>query len=197
MVRLLNDNQGQWTKAEQDLLSYVHLSEVGFAHHLDTCVVLNAGTPSVTAKIMATTVEAVLGAVYLDGGEDALGRVLETLNVTHEFLKAVTFTPSPPLFMKECYTPLYANRVLRPRREEGKGRRRGRLRGPWRGGLPAGVSRWSPESGQNPHGVTTWVNRRAPPGGRPLSRGALRRPRGRPSSPSRHGPMRLLQRGFL
>lgn len=111
-------------------MSNLHLSEVGFGHRLDTCVITNTGTPRVTANTMATTVEAILGAVYLDGGEDAVGRVLTTLGMTHEFLQAVTFTPSPPILMKECYTLIYANRVLRPRRKGRERRPRGRLQVP-------------------------------------------------------------------
>jgi len=40
---------------------------------------------------MATTIEAICGAVFLDGGDDALGAVLETLGLTHPFLEVVTF----------------------------------------------------------------------------------------------------------
>lgn len=127
---LSDDTLEQWTKAEQGLLSNEHLSEVGFRHHLDTCVIPNMGTPTVTESIMATCVEAILGAVLLDGGEPALARVLRTLDMSHEFLEAVTLTPLP-LLLKECYyTPLYANRVLRPRRKGRKGRPRGRLKVP-------------------------------------------------------------------
>lgn len=38
---------------------------------------------------MATTVEAILGAVFMDSGADALGAVLITLGLTHQFLEAV------------------------------------------------------------------------------------------------------------
>jgi dsRNA-specific ribonuclease len=46
---------------------------------------------------MATTVEAILGAVYLDSGTDALNAVLVTLGLTHQFLEAVTFILLPLL----------------------------------------------------------------------------------------------------
>ena len=39
---------------------------------------------------MATTMEALLGAVYLDGGVDAMKGVLETLGMIHPFLQVVT-----------------------------------------------------------------------------------------------------------
>ena len=53
------------------------------------------GTKTVSQKTMATTVEAILGAVYKDGGDHALDTVLLALNVTHPFLEAVTLTLNP------------------------------------------------------------------------------------------------------
>jgi ribonuclease III len=86
----------QWTQVEQALLANSNLSAVGFEHSLDTCIVLNMGTPSVSKKTMATTVEAVLGAVYEDGGGNALVAVLAVLGLTHVFPEVVTLTyPSP------------------------------------------------------------------------------------------------------
>jgi ribonuclease-3 len=39
---------------------------------------------------MATTVEAILGAAHLDGGDSALARVLQGLGLTHPLLEMVT-----------------------------------------------------------------------------------------------------------
>lgn len=69
----------------------LNLSAVGFAHGLDSCVILNPGTQSVSDKTMATTVEAILGAVYMDGGDGALNAVLVNLGLTHQYLESVTF----------------------------------------------------------------------------------------------------------
>lgn len=80
---------GQWTQIEQDLLGNANLTAVGFTHRLDRCVILNQGTTAVSEKTMATTVEAILGAVFMDSGADALGAVLITLGLTHQFLEAV------------------------------------------------------------------------------------------------------------
>lgn len=44
---------------------------------------------------MACTIEAILGAVYLDGGNDGLQEVLTTLGFTHEFLDLVTVNLLP------------------------------------------------------------------------------------------------------
>lgn len=48
------------------------------------------GTANVSAKTMATTVEAILGAAYLDGGVGALARVMEFLGLVHRLLEVVT-----------------------------------------------------------------------------------------------------------
>lgn len=92
---LSNFQQGQWTEAEQSLLKNSNLSAVGFLHRLDACVVLNMGTRVVTEKVMATTVEAIFAAAFLDGGEDALAAVVLTLGMTHDLLEAVMSYPSP------------------------------------------------------------------------------------------------------
>jgi len=109
-------SKGQWTQAEQALLSNANLSAVGYAHALHGCVILNDGTPSVSSKTMATTIEAICGAVFIDGGDDALGAVLATLGLTHPFLEVVTFNLalSPFFLIQGPDGPPYANRVLRP-----------------------------------------------------------------------------------
>ncbi|OQV03062.1 Ribonuclease III domain-containing protein isoform 3 [Cladophialophora immunda] len=81
-------NKGQWTQVEQALLGNSNLSAVGRRHGLQDCVILNQGTVSVSDKTMATTVEAILGAVLIDGGNEALGAVLITLGLTHPLLQA-------------------------------------------------------------------------------------------------------------
>lgn len=57
---------------------------------LDQCINLNPGTDRVSQDMMATTIEAILGAVHLDGGDDALASVMARLGLTSELL--VTFT---------------------------------------------------------------------------------------------------------
>lgn len=94
ILRVPNAEQGQWTQAEQALLTNSNLSAVGYRRNLDTCVILNMGTTSVSQKTMATTVEAILGAVSVDGGENALAAVLVILELTHPFLEVVMLTCS-------------------------------------------------------------------------------------------------------
>jgi len=54
---------------------------------LDECVIRDLGTAVVSDKMVATAVEAVLGAVYLDGGEGVLEAVMRRLGFgEHQFL---------------------------------------------------------------------------------------------------------------
>jgi dsRNA-specific ribonuclease len=46
----------------------------------------------VSEKTMATTMEALIGGVFCDSGEEALEKLLETLGLDHEYLKPVTLT---------------------------------------------------------------------------------------------------------
>ncbi|KAK5061532.1 hypothetical protein LTR84_008076 [Exophiala bonariae] len=89
-------SKGQWTQVEQALLGNANLTAVGFRNNLDRCVILNQGTTAISDKTMATTVEAILGAVFIDGGADVLGAVLLTLELTHQLLEAVTLNLLPP-----------------------------------------------------------------------------------------------------
>jgi len=87
-----NDLQkGQWDIIRQSVLGNSNLSTVGFAHNLDRCVNLNPGTLTVSAKTMATTIQAILGAVHVDGGDAALAQVMASLGLTHALLEVVTY----------------------------------------------------------------------------------------------------------
>jgi hypothetical protein len=63
-----------------------NLARVGFRTGLDRCINLNPGTIRVSDGMMATTVEAILGAVHLDGGDAALATVMGNLGLTHDLL---------------------------------------------------------------------------------------------------------------
>jgi hypothetical protein len=71
------------------------LSEVGRDYTLDLYINRNAGTPNVTDSMMATAVEAVLGAVFEDGGDGALARVMTQLRIGNPFENLVMFKSSP------------------------------------------------------------------------------------------------------
>jgi hypothetical protein len=48
---------------------------------------------------MAATVEAILGAVHCDGGDQALGQVMETLGLTHDLLESGNVLSLPMLLI--------------------------------------------------------------------------------------------------
>ncbi|KAF1809634.1 ribonuclease III [Eremomyces bilateralis CBS 781.70] len=79
--------KGEWDTIRQAVLGNRNLAAIGFAHELRPCVMLNPGTTTLSAKTMATTVEAILGAVFIDGGDAALAQVMGTLGLTHTLLE--------------------------------------------------------------------------------------------------------------
>ncbi|EWY79919.1 hypothetical protein FOYG_16983 [Fusarium oxysporum NRRL 32931] len=81
-----------WTMLRHDLISNENLARVGMEHGLDTCINVNGGTVRVTPGMVATAVEAILGAVERDGGHGTLARVMAHLGLTqHALLSLVTF----------------------------------------------------------------------------------------------------------
>ncbi|OCK79107.1 hypothetical protein K432DRAFT_259003, partial [Lepidopterella palustris CBS 459.81] len=87
---IFNDNMltsiGQWDTIRQAVLGISNLATVGFAHELLCSVILNPGTATTSYKTMATTMEAIVGAVCIDGSDGALGQVMESLNLAHSSL---------------------------------------------------------------------------------------------------------------
>ncbi|KAF1846253.1 uncharacterized protein K460DRAFT_283505 [Cucurbitaria berberidis CBS 394.84] len=73
------DDQGRsltpedWTTIRNEMLGNHHLASLGFELGVDACILKNASSAS--AKMVATTVEAVIGAVCRDVGDDALSVV--------------------------------------------------------------------------------------------------------------------------
>lgn len=63
------------------------MADIGKNKGLDSCVVLNPGTVGVPDSIMATTMEATIGAVDLDGGKEAAVKVIERLGLSHKLLE--------------------------------------------------------------------------------------------------------------
>ncbi|KAF5550731.1 ribonuclease III domain-containing protein [Fusarium mexicanum] len=62
----------------------------GRENGLHRCINMNGGTTRVSSGMVATTVEAILGAVEIDGGRDALARVMNRLGLTqHGLLSSV------------------------------------------------------------------------------------------------------------
>ncbi|KAJ9609963.1 hypothetical protein H2200_006293 [Cladophialophora chaetospira] len=79
-----------WSRIRQEVASNANLAAIGKAKALDACVVLNPGQTAVQDSIMATTVEAIIGAVDLDGGKAAAEKVIERLSLSHDLLKPAT-----------------------------------------------------------------------------------------------------------
>ncbi|KAG5751493.1 hypothetical protein H9Q72_014428 [Fusarium xylarioides] len=88
------DSQDCWTTLRRDLISNDNLTRVGREHGLDKCINMNGGTTRVSSGMVATALEAILGAVEIDGGRDALARVMKHLGLTeHALLGSVKFFP--------------------------------------------------------------------------------------------------------
>lgn len=94
MNQEVTGNIGEWTSIIQETGSNTELARVGRLHGLDACVVLNPGTTSVSARTMATTIEAVIAAVKIDGDDAAVEQVLGRLGLIHELLQLVTLQNS-------------------------------------------------------------------------------------------------------
>lgn len=79
---------GDWTEI-RNLANNSNLAAIGFDHGLDACINLNPGTTTVSKNSMATTMEAIIGAVQLDGSPDALLQLLTRFGLVHEMLTSV------------------------------------------------------------------------------------------------------------
>ncbi|KAJ4128986.1 hypothetical protein NW768_007512 [Fusarium equiseti] len=75
-----------WTSLRNDLISNANLARVGMEHGLHACINANGGTLRVSPGMVATAVEAILGAMERDGGCDALVRVMAHLGLTQHAL---------------------------------------------------------------------------------------------------------------
>jgi hypothetical protein len=94
---------GDWTQI-RNLAQNSKLAAKGFEGGLDKCVILNPGTPAVSKGSMADTMEAILGAVELDGGSEALLQVAMRLGLVHSLIIPVTSKAIPfPCLNKEIY----------------------------------------------------------------------------------------------
>ncbi|EEA19944.1 hypothetical protein EYB25_010025 [Talaromyces marneffei] len=76
----------QWTGIRKHVLGNSILGRTGIRMGLNYCLNLNPGTTEVSHDMMATSVEAILGAVHLDGGDQALASVMTALGLTSDLL---------------------------------------------------------------------------------------------------------------
>ncbi|CAI9629896.1 unnamed protein product [Alternaria burnsii] len=89
-------SQAQWTQLRNETLSNDALARRGYQVGLDRCVIVADSKPAVSPKMVATTLEALIGAVYQDGGDDAVRRVMRSLGFFDHTL--LTVTSQTPLF---------------------------------------------------------------------------------------------------
>ncbi|KAF5618074.1 ribonuclease 3 [Fusarium tjaetaba] len=83
-----------WTTIRGDLISNSNLARIGKERGLDKCINMNGGSRPPSPAMVATAVEAILGAVQIDGGHEALARVINHLGLTqHALLASVVFNP--------------------------------------------------------------------------------------------------------
>ncbi|KAI4713529.1 hypothetical protein J4E89_000975 [Alternaria sp. Ai002NY15] len=83
-------SQAQWTQMRNDALSNDALARRAYQVGLDECVITADSKPVVSPKMAATTFEAVIGAVYQDGGDAAVQRVMQSLGFFDHELLTVT-----------------------------------------------------------------------------------------------------------
>lgn len=62
--------------------SNANLDKIGREHGIDACIQSNPGQPDfVPPLLMATTVEAIFGAIYLDSGIKSVTKVMQKLGI--------------------------------------------------------------------------------------------------------------------
>jgi ribonuclease-3 len=71
--------KGHWNELRQEKCGNGPLASLGKGIGIDRCVIKDPGTTMVSDKMVATVVEAVMGAVYLDAGEEVLEKVMKGL----------------------------------------------------------------------------------------------------------------------
>ncbi|KAF4441039.1 Ribonuclease 3 [Fusarium acutatum] len=77
-----------WTTIRGDLISNSNLAKVRKERGLDKCINMNGGSGYTSPAMVATAVEAILGAVEIDGGHEALARIMDHLGLTKHALLA-------------------------------------------------------------------------------------------------------------
>jgi ribonuclease-3 len=69
------------------MISNDALAERGYRHGVDSCIFMANGTRARSPKMVAMTLEAIIGAVFQDGGDEAAVRAMEHLGLLdHPYL---------------------------------------------------------------------------------------------------------------
>ena len=81
-----DNSLGPWSLAEGQLVCNRNLGAVGRAKGLDACMLLNPGMSAPSDYMVATTVEALIAAIYKDGGDEQVARFIDSLQLDHQYL---------------------------------------------------------------------------------------------------------------
>ncbi|KAK5102632.1 hypothetical protein LTS08_003432 [Lithohypha guttulata] len=86
----------KWYHSGRVKVRNTNLARIGLNKSLKECIIDNPGTVRISDKMLATTVEALIGAAYCDAGDDGLAKAIAAFGLDeHEFLIAVTYHLSP------------------------------------------------------------------------------------------------------
>jgi ribonuclease-3 len=86
-------SEAQWTQLRNDLISNAALARRGYEIGIDWIVTVGSNNPAMSGRMVATTLEAIIGAVQQDGGDDAVNQAIEHLELFDHALLTVTFRP--------------------------------------------------------------------------------------------------------
>jgi ribonuclease-3 len=88
----------QWTQLRNDIISNDALARRGYTTGVDNVVIKAPSTPTLSSRMVATAVAAIIGAVHEDGGDDAVHSVMQHLGFFDHALLTVTsqLLPLPP-----------------------------------------------------------------------------------------------------
>ncbi|KAL1798165.1 hypothetical protein ACET3X_002202 [Alternaria dauci] len=84
-MRKRHNNLALWSYTLHSLVSNTALAERGFLLGLDAFIIKNPGTTQVSTGMMSDAFEAIVGAVFMDAGDDGLKAVHDVLKHTGFF----------------------------------------------------------------------------------------------------------------
>lgn len=67
----------QWTMLQNEMLGTDGLARRGLEFGIDRCIFVNQGTFRISSRMDANTIEAIIGAVFEDRGDDAVMTVMK------------------------------------------------------------------------------------------------------------------------
>jgi ribonuclease-3 len=109
---LTSSGQGQvpacWTTLRNEVLSNDALARRGYRLGVEACISQAGGAYQKTPKMVATTLQAIVGAVFQDGGDEAVGSLIERFGFLNHSLLSVMFQNHfPTLWTATIYQLIY------------------------------------------------------------------------------------------